>query len=393
MFSGLKQLPDDPILRLGALFAADVRESRVDVGVGVFQDENGHTAIMRAVKKAEERVWQQEESKKYLGLAGNLRFNRAMVDLVLAEAVDSTRVQAIQSVAGTGGLRLVADVLGRIAPEATVWLPNPTWGNHKAIFQAAGLKTQSYSYYDEQSGTVAMQALLDDLAQAKPKDIVVLHGCCHNPTGADLSPAQWQQIAALLKERQLMPIVDLAYLGFGQNLDDDAYGVRHLASVVDYLWVVVSCSKNFGLYRERTGVVLTVAPSAQEAELVQSYLAASSRAMVSMPPNHGAEIVGEILTDAALSQQWRDELAKMADYIKMRRQQLALALNQLDGKDWSFITKQQGMFSVLPLGEARVQALREDYGVYMVGAGRINFAGLKSEAAVEYVAQSIAKVQ
>lgn len=190
-----------------------------------------------------------------------------------------------------------------------------------------------------------------------------------------------------------MPIVDLAYLGFGQNLDDDAYGVRHLASVVDYLWVVVSCSKNFGLYRERTGVVLTVAPSAQEAELVQSYLAASSRAMVSMPPNHGAEIVGEILTDAALSQQWRDELAKMADYIKMRRQQLALALNQLDGKDWSFITKQQGMFSVLPLGEARVQALREDYGVYMVGVGRINFAGLKSETAVSYVAQSIAKVQ
>ncbi len=389
MFVSISKLSADPILHLSELFTADKRQEKVGVGIGVFQDESGYTPIMRAVKRAEQQVWQTQKSKKYLNVSGNLEFNVKMRELVLANSVVTDRVQMMQSVAGTGGLRLLAEFFGKVLPDATVWVSEPTWGNHKEIFSAAGLRVKFYPYYDTQSGEVNESALLAGLAACQPKDIVILHGCCHNPTGADLSEEQWHKVAEIIRKRQLLPIVDLAYLGFGRTIEQDAYGVRYLAQTLDYLWIVISCSKNFGLYRDRIGVVLTITPDGEETTIVQSHLENVSRAMISMPADHGAAIVATILATPELKKSWREELESMSDYIKLRRQQLATALNALSERDWSYIARQQGMFSMLPLGEARVQILREKNGVYMVGNGRINFAGLTSEAVVEYVAKAI----
>lgn len=392
MFSKMALLPDDPILKLAALYQQDTRSDKIDIGVGVFQNQAGETPVMRAVKLAEERLWQQQDSKKYLGLAGNTQFNEQMTTLVLGQDFDHSRAQALQSVAGTGALRLIAQLIAKHDSDASVWIPEPTWGNHRTIFAAAGLNVKHYPYYNPTTGLVDEAALNASLMQTQAGDVIVLHGCCHNPCGADLNPKQWQQISKIINSRGLIPVIDLAYLGFGDSLDKDAYGLRYLCANLENVLLAVSCSKNFGLYRDRAGLVICVAANQERATAVQSQLASVSRAMVSMAPDHGAAIVATILSDSELKQTWQTELADMANYIRQRRAQFQVALTQATGKDWGYLNTQKGMFSVLPLGADKVAQLREESGVYMVGAGRINFAGLKDNAAIEYVVKAVANI-
>lgn len=391
MFETMQLLPDDPILKLAELFRQDQRMEKVDVGVGVFQDASGTTPIMQAVKLAEEQLWQQQRSKKYLGLVGNTEFNELMTELVLGKSFDNTRTRALQSVAGTGALRLIAELLAKENANLSVWIPKPTWGNHRSIFAMAGLEVMYYPYYDFKNAMVDEAGLYSTLMHCKKGDVVVLHGCCHNPCGADLTPTQWHEITDIILSRGIIPVIDLAYMGFGHNLEEDVYGLRYLSAKVDYALLAVSCSKNFGLYRERTGLVIAIAANAERARAMQSQLAGISRSLVSMAPDHGAAIVASILSDSRLKQIWQDELAEMAKYIRSRRIQFRKKLEQQTDESWASITAQQGMFSILPLGTDTVVALRENFGIYMVGSGRINFAGLKNEADTERVASIIAK--
>ena len=392
MFETVEKLPDDPILKLSQLCRDDPRPEKIDVGVGIFQDTTGETPVMRAVKAAEQRIWQRQTTKKYVGVNGLEAFNQHMTALILGDKHDANRTRANQAVAGTGALRIVAEVLRTIAPGKRFWTPDPTWGNHHAIFGACGFGVNSYPYYDREKSIVNTAAFFAALENMGPDDIVLLHGCCHNPSGADLTPADWDKVAEIAARRGFLPVVDLAYLGFGEGLDKDAYGVRKLAGSLETLFIAASCSKNFGLYRERVGIVLTIAKDARTADALRSHLAVASRAMVSMPPDHGAACVAEILGDSALYADWVKELNEVSAYIRLRRQQLADALNR-NGGDWNFITtSHRGMFTLLPLGKERVERLRNDYAVYMVGEGRINIAGMKSENDVQRLADAVKAV-
>ena len=393
MFATIEKLPDDPILRLSQLFKADPRTPKIDVGVGVFQNAQGETPIMAAVKAAEGELLQQESSKSYIGLLGNPRFDELISELVLGDAVEKSRRRTIQAVAGTGAVRLMGESLHHLMPQARLYLPEPTWGNHRAIFSAAGFPLADYPYYDRASSLVAREQFFSALEGYGPQDLVLFHGCCHNPSGADLSPADWDQVAEIAQRRGFLPIIDLAYMGFGESLEQDAYGVRKLAGSLENIFIAVSCSKNFGLYKERVGAVIMVGKNAEQAEALQSHFASCSRAMVSMAPDHGAEIVARILGNPELRRRWEEELNQMSQYMRTRRQQLATALTAQAGGNWQFITDvHRGMFSLLPLGAARVQRLREEFAIYMVGEGRTNIAGLRSEADIAYLAEAIAKV-
>lgn len=393
MFQHINQVPDDPILKLSQLFKEDPRPFKVDVGVGIFQNEQGATPVLRAVKAAEAHLLQTEDSKKYVGLMGNTSFNQAMIDLVLGNSVQANRVRGIQATAGTGAVRLIAEVLHNLAPSKRLHVSNPTWGNHKAIFAAAGFIAHDYPYYDHEKSVVNREAFFAALENFGKDDLVLLHGCCHNPSGADLSPADWDKVAEIAVRKGWLPLVDLAYLGFGESLEADAYGVRKLAASVENLLIAVSGSKNFGLYRERVGEVIIVGQDEKTASALQSHFGAVSRAMISMPPSHGASIVATILTTPELRHDWERELKEMCGYIHLRRQQLQSALTEIAGGDWQFITDvHRGMFTLLNLGKDRVQRLREEFAIYMVGDGRINIAGMKSEHDVKYLAESVAKV-
>ncbi|MDO4643505.1 MAG: amino acid aminotransferase [Cardiobacteriaceae bacterium] len=393
MFEHIEKLPDDPILKISKLYQEDSRPEKIDVGVGVFQDSSGKTPIMRAVKLAEQRIWQEQTTKVYVGINGSEAFNKHMTALILGRNYDHTRVRANQAVAGTGALRIIAEVLRDIAAGKRFWTPDPTWGNHHAIFGACGFGVNSYPYYDREKSIVNREAFFSALEKMGENDIVLLHGCCHNPSGADLTPEDWDKVAEIAVRRGFLPIVDLAYLGFGEGLDKDAYGVRKLASSVETLFVAASCSKNFGLYRERVGIVLTIAKNADTADALRTHLASASRAMISMAPDHGAAIVAEILADETLYAEWLKELNEVSTYIRQRRQQLAEAMDKTCGGNWRFITdSHRGMFTLLPLGKERVERLRNDYAVYMVGEGRINIAGMKSTDDVQRLAEAVKNV-
>lgn len=391
-FNAINALPDDPILNLSRQYREDARAHKIDVGVGIYQNAAGETPVMRAVKAAEHTLWSDQDSKKYLGLAGNEAFNAAMMRLVLGGTDNLDRVRANQSVAGTGALRLIAELLATLKPEATVWVPVPTWGNHIPIFETAGLPVKPYPYYDAARCVLDREGFFAAMRALGDNDVVILHGCCHNPSGEDLGPDDWQMFADIAAERGFLPVIDLAYLGFGQGLDADAYGIRLLAERLESMFVAVSCSKNFGLYRDRAGVALSVGANARVADALQSHLSAISRAMISMPADHGAAVVATILDTPALYQQWIDELNEMNANIQRRRQQLSAALNAYGGRDWSFIERQHGMFSLLPLGNERVRQLREEHAIYLVGEGRINLAGLHDAQASETLAAAIKQV-
>jgi len=395
MLEILQPLPEDPLLGVMAAYRRDTDPRKVDLGVGVYKTEAGDTPIPAAITAAMERSAASQKTKVYVGQGGNERFNRAMLELAFGAdhaAVKDGRAAALQAPGGCGALRLGAELVNIARPGATLHLSNPTWANHVPLLSNAGLKMASYPYFDRSTGGVDAAAMLAHLETLPAGDLVLLHGCCHNPTGADLSRAEWDAVAEVLVRRGLVPFVDIAYQGLGDGLEADAYGVRLMADRLPEVIVAVSCSKNFGLYRERTGATFVISPTAERTGNAMGQLRKIARGMYSMPPDHGAELVALVWEDAILRQQWMDELEAMRVRVEELRGLLVSGLKALRGDvDYSFVQRQKGMFSLLPLNTAQIQRLRDEHHIYMPGDGRINVAGI-SRRNVEYVAQSLAAV-
>lgn len=382
MFETLPRPPEDAILALGAIFAADGRQGKIDFGIGVYRDPQGHTPIMRAVKAAEQQIWATQDSKSYTQLAGDPAFTGPLAALALGDGVPAGRVAAISAPGGTGALRQGLELARRANPQARVWLPNPTWPNHPAMLGPLGLTPASYRYYDAATGDVDRTGMAEDLAAMAPGDILVVHGCCHNPTGADLTPADWSALAALCTRTGALPLIDLAYMGFGEGLEADALGTRIMAAALPEVMIAVSCSKNFGIYRERTGLLIAVSQAGERCEIVQQTLNATNRLAYSFPPDHGARIVSTILGDDALRADWMSELEDIRVGMIAGRAMLAEELARLTGSDrFAYLARQRGMFSLLPTNRDQVMALRNDHGIYIIGNGRINVAALNASTA------------
>lgn len=382
----------DKILRLMGMFAADPRPDKVDLGVGVYRSAQGVTPIMAAVKEAERRIWETQQTKSYVGILGDPAFLDAMRDLVLGDAVPATRVAGCATPGGTGAVRQVLEITRHLTPEATVWISDPTWPNHGAILRHLGQKHATFRYYDPETGGLDRDGMFADLAGTGPGDVILLHACCHNPTGADLRPDDWREIAALCARTGAIPFVDMAYLGFGESLEADAAGTRHLAGTLPEVFVAVSCSKNFGLYRERAGVVLVVTGEGKPREAASGILTEFNRQNYTFPPDHGARIVETILADAGLRETWRNELRAMRVTMLGNRAALAEALRTETGSDrFGFIAAQSGMFSLCGASPEQVAALRETHRIYVVGDGRMNVAGL-SPATIPRVAKALSQV-
>lgn len=348
----------------------------MDLGVGVYRDETGHTPIFRAVKAAEKRLLETQDSKAYVGPEGDLVFLDHLWSLVAGDTVERSHVAGVQTPGGSGALRLAADLIARMGGRG-IWLGLPSWPNHAPIFKAAGLNIATYDFFDIPSQSVTFDNVVTALEGAAPGDAVLLHASCHNPTGGVLTEAQWMEIAALAAQRNLLPLVDLAYQGFGRGLDQDVAGLRHLIGIVPEALVAVSCSKSFGLYRERTGAIFALTASASSADTVRSNLAGLARTSYSMPPDHGAAVVRTILADPELRRDWAEELKAMRLRMTGIRHTLAEGL-RTRWQSLGAIAGQEGMFSMLPLTEAEVMRLRTEHGIYMPGSGRINIAGLKT---------------
>lgn len=380
MFESLAVAPPDKILSLSVLYKNDTRPSKMDLGVGVYKNSEGATVIMQAVRDAEKRLYESQTTKTYVGIAGDEGFNNAMLKLVFGQKADLSRMFACQTAGGSGALRTIADLLAKARPDATVWLSDPTWVNHAPILNAAGFKTRTYPYFDAASGTVKADAMLLGLKQARAGDIVLLHGCCHNPTGANLTIEQWGQVADLLLERGLFPFIDIAYQGFGDGLEEDAAAVRLLASKLPEMAVATSCSKNFSVYRDRVGAVILMGKDTESVKIAGSQALASTRVLYSMPPDHAAAAIRIVLEDEALRANWEAELETMRLRMLNLRKGFADALRlQSNSARFDFIADHRGMFSRLGLTEAQVDRLRDEFGIYMVGDSRFNVAGLKED--------------
>ncbi len=381
MLTDLKPQPEDKILMLMEMYKADPREAKVDLGVGVYKNAEGVTPIMRAVKAAEQRLWDTETTKSYTGLAGDPAFTNAMRDLVLGDAVPNDRVAAAATPGGTGALRQAFELVKMSAPGATVYVSSPTWPNHVTILKHLGMKMVEYRYFDNETRAVDFEGMHADLQQVQPGDIVLMHGCCHNPTGANLTLPEWKAMAKLLNEKRAIPLIDIAYQGFGDGLEADAAGARHIAANCPEVLVAASCSKNFGIYRERTGVLMAIQPDPAARKTVQGTLNHLNRQNFSFPPDHGARLVSIILNDEALRADWAAELEEMRTGMLALREQLAGELRQLSGSDrFGFIAQHRGMFSRIGATPEQVQAMREQHGIYMVGDSRLNIAGLNAQS-------------
>jgi aspartate/tyrosine/aromatic aminotransferase len=380
MFETLTAAPPDKILSLSVLYRNDSRPTKMDLGVGVYKNSQGETVIMRAVREAEKRLYESQTTKTYLGMAGDEGFNKAMLKLVFGETADLSRMFACQTAGGSGALRTIADLLAKARPGATVWLSDPTWANHAPILKAAGLKIETYPYFDAVTGLVKAEEMLAGLKQAKAGDIILLHGCCHNPTGANLTIEQWGPVADLLLERNLFAFVDLAYQGFGDGLEEDAAAVRLLAAKLPEMAVATSCSKNFSVYRDRVGAVILMGKDPDTVKIAGSQALATTRVLYSMPPDHAAAAVRLVLEDDALRADWKAELETMRLRMLSLRKGFAEALRlQSNSSRFDFIADHRGMFSRLGITEAQVDQLREEFGIYMVGDSRFNVAGLKED--------------
>ena len=394
MFASLKALPADPILGLIAKYREDTNPKKIDLGVGVYKNEAGETTVLNCVKKAERHRTDTETSKVYIGPTGSALFNEEMSKLIFGhhKVLLENRARTFSTPGGTGALRVAAEFINACKAGATIWVSNPTWANHNAVFEAAGLTVKTYPYYDYENKTLDFDGMLAQLKEVSSDDAVLLHACCHNPSGMDLSNEQWQQVAEVAKGAGFTPLVDMAYQGFGSGLDEDAYGLRLLAENVKEMIVCSSCSKNFGLYRERIGACTLIAQTSNSADLVASVLASVIRGIYSMPPAHGAALVETILSSSELTTEWHNELQEMRDRINGNRQLLVDKLKE-NGvtRDFSFITRQSGMFSFLGITPEQVQQLQDEYSIYMVGSSRMSIAGI-ANSNVDYLAQSIAKV-
>ena len=392
MFETLQQAPADKIIALIGLYRNDPRPGKVDLGVGVYKDIDGRTPVMRAVREAEKRLLASQDTKTYLGLPGDTAFNTAMIKLAFGEKADVSRIRAAQAPGGSGALRLVAELLQRSRAGATVWLSDPTWPNHPPVMRGAGLKVRDYPYFDAASGAVRFDDMLAALKTAASGDVVLLHGCCHNPTGANLDVAQWAKVADVLLERGLLPFVDIAYQGFGDGLDADAAGLRLLAEKMPEMVVASSCSKNFAVYRDRVGAAMILAKDGAQANVAISQMLAAARALYSMPPDHGAAAVHMVLEDAELKKDWETELEDMRLRMLKLRVAFAEALRRQSNSDrFDFIASHRGMFSRLGLTEAQVERLRAEHAIYMVGDSRINVAGLPEDG-MDDLAKAIVSV-
>lgn len=379
MFAHLNEQPKDKILALMAAYKEDPRDTKVDLGVGVYKDASGNTPVMRAVKAAERQLVNEQDSKSYVGLAGDPAFSDAMIDLVLDGAVARDRVAAVATPGGTGAIRQALELIKLAAPGATVWLSDPTWPNHPSIIKYLGMKMQTYRYFDSETRDVDYVGMLADLGAVLPGDIVLLHGCCHNPTGANLTMPQWKGVVDLIKEKAAIPFVDIAYQGFGDGLDQDGAATRLIAESFDNVLIAASCSKNFGVYRERTGILMAVTKVADERALTQQNMSYLNRQNFSFPPDHGARVVTMILTDPELRADWEAELEEVRLGMLDLRKQLADELRRLSNSDrFDFLATHRGMFSRLGTSPEIVEKLRADHGIYMVGDSRMNIAGLNT---------------
>ncbi len=395
MFEHLAPIPPDPIMGLTEAYRRDPNPNKVNLGAGVYRDEQGRTPILSCVKEAERRILESEISKTYLPIDGLPGLEEVVQPLLFGEShpiIKERRAVTVQAPGGTGALRIAGDFLARVRPQATIWVSDPTWPNHPNIFGAAGLKVEKYPYFDKATLGVAFDAMLDAVSRIPAGDVLLLHGCCHNPTGADLTPEQWQQVAELAARRNILPLVDFAYQGFGDSLEQDATGVRILVDHCPEVLIASSFSKNFGLYNERAGALTIVSASAQIADTVRGYVKKAIRANFSTPPAHGAKIVHAVLTQPDLRRTWEEELAGMRQRIHAMRHLLAETLHEKGApRDFSFIVKQRGMFSYTGLSPEQVDALRDRYSIYMVRSGRINVAGI-TQSNVDYVAGAIVEV-
>ena len=395
MLERLERLPIDPILGLMGLFRADTDPRKVDLGVGVYRDDQGHTPILACVRRAEQAVLSRQATKSYVGPAGNIGFNQEMARLVLGDGhpvLAADRVRSIQAPGGCGALRLGAELFRSAQPETVVHVSTPTWANHVPLLTGCGLKLERYPYYDPASGGVKFHAMLDTLSGLPARSVVLLHASCHNPTGADLSEAQWRELLDLFKRRSLLPFIDIAYQGLGTGIAEDAFGIRLFCAELPEVAVAVSCSKNFGLYRERTGCLHVISESPAAGDAILSHLVRIARSIYSMPPDHGAAIVQEILSVPSGREQWIEELTAMRQRITGLRHELVKQLARAcPQRDFGFIAAQRGMFSFLGVETPQVRALREQHHVYMTDDSRINIAGLCADN-LEYFAHAVAQV-
>jgi aspartate/tyrosine/aromatic aminotransferase len=390
MLEALNAQPQDKILQLIAMFRDDPRSDKIDLGVGVYKDATGLTPVMRAVKAAEKRLWEVEKTKTYTGLAGEPAYSAAMISMILGEGFGA-RAAAIATPGGTGALRQALELIKLASPTAKVWLSNPTWPNHPSIIKYLGMKMAEYRYFDAETGYIDFAGLMEDLQGVQAGDAVLLHGCCHNPTGANLNAGQWAQVADLLLSKSAIPFIDLAYQGFGDGLEEDAAATRMIAATFPEVLIAASCSKNFGIYRERTGILIALGDATRKA-VTQGNLNFLNRQNYSFPPDHGARLVTMILEDDALRADWKAELEDVRLNMLTLRQTLADELRRATNSDrFDFIANHRGMFSRLGLTEAQVNLLRENHGIYMVGDSRINIAGLNAKT-VPILAAAIAKV-
>ncbi|WEJ57827.1 amino acid aminotransferase [Devosia sp. FJ2-5-3] len=380
MFENLSKAPGDKILALMGEYAADARPTKIDLGVGVYKDEKGVTPVMTSVRKAEERILSNEKTKTYLGIAGNKGYGAAVLDLVLADSIDRSRVRIAQAPGGTGSLWVLMQLINRARPGATVYVSDPTWANHNPIAINSGLKVATYPYFDAATRGVKFDEMLAAIDKLSAGDVVLLHGCCHNPTGANLNNEQWDQVAASLLRTGALPFIDLAYLGFGDGIEADAYGTRKILSTVPEAVIAFSGSKNFGLYRERVGAAILVARTAEEADVTNSQLLNIIRGAYSQPPDHGAEIIRTILQDADLRAEWEEELEIMRNRMISLREKLSAAIRERSNStDFDFVAGHRGMFSLLGLSVEAVDHLKAGNGVYMTSDSRINVAGIPED--------------
>ena len=395
MFSHLEQLPPDPLLGLIELYRKDNNPNKVDLGVGVYRNEQGVTPVLNAVKQAEKRIFDEETTKAYIGPSGSPEFNQTIQKLLFGSdhsAIKAGRIRTVQTPGGCGALRIGAELIKRCNEQATIWVSDPTWVNHVPLLKSAGIKLKTYPYYDINTNELSFDAMFEALKKVGKNDLVLLHGCCHNPSGADLTNEQWEMVADLAEKQGFVPFIDTAYQGYGDGLIEDAFGVRMLAERLPELIVASSCSKNFGLYRERVGSLNILGNNSKDADTSLSQMISVIRANYSMPPSHGAAIVSTILDDEDLTRVWKQELTEMRDRLNGMRALLVDKLTQAEApKDFSFINNQKGMFSFLGISGEQVENLQKNHAIYMASSSRISIAGINT-GNVDYLTNAIVSV-
>ncbi len=383
MFENLQAAPADPLLGLIARYQQDPRPQKIDLGVGVYKTEEGTTPVLECVKAAEQHLVQHQMSKSYLGPRGDALFTDRLNEVVAGNTLFeklSQRIAALQTPGGCGALRTAAELIKRVRPDATIWVSDPTWANHEPLLGSAGIRIKSYPYYDFEQKSLKFEAMCAKLEEIPEGDIVLLHACCHNPSGADLSQAQWTRVIEILRARRLVPFIDIAYQGFGDGLEDDAFGIRLAMASLPEVIYTVSCSKNFGLYRDRVGLVAFLVQTEAQANAVVSHLAKIVRGIYSMPPDHGAAVVSHILQSDELVTLWQQELKAMRNRIQSMRVALAEGMQEQGfGDRFDFVRREKGMFSFLGISPGQVSRLAEDHGAYMADSSRINVAGLNTQ--------------